>query len=181
MPGQGGAVGELAAAARRSQLISPLSISLRCERTFSQRCIHQCILRSPRRAHSSRCIHNQAGPGCYSSARRSTYRMIKACAGMRARLEDSAKGWCYLATAQHSDRVDLQVYRDAWHSELLSTEDNVHIRSFSPSTVESALMTKVASPRSIRNIGAVRNSRYGQGLFGCIQCFRVRRRPAGLP
>jgi hypothetical protein len=84
--------------------------------------------------------------------------MIKACAGMRARLEDSAKGWCYLATAQHSDRVDLQVYRDAWHSELLSTEDNVHIRSFSPSTVESALMTKVASPRSIRNIGAVRNS-----------------------
>ena len=119
-------MGELAAAARRSQLISPLSISLRCERTFSQRCIHQCILRSPRRAHSSRCIHNQAGPGCYSSARRSTYRMIKACAGMRARLEDSAKGWCYLATAQHSDRVDLQVYRDAWHSELLSTEDNVH-------------------------------------------------------
>ena len=45
---------------------------------------------------------------------------------MRARLEDSAKGWCYLTTAQHSDRVDLQVYRDAWHSELLSTEDNVH-------------------------------------------------------
>ena len=45
---------------------------------------------------------------------------------MRARLEDSAKGWCWLPTAQHSDRVDLQVYRDAWHSELLSTEDNVH-------------------------------------------------------
>ena len=54
------------------------------------------------------------------------YRMIKACAGMRARIEDSAKGWCYLSTAQHCDRVDVQVYRDAWHSELLSTEDNVH-------------------------------------------------------
>ena len=52
--------------------------------------------------------------------------MIKACAGMRARIEDSAKGWCYLSTAQHCDRVDVQVYRDAWHSELLSTEDNVH-------------------------------------------------------
>ena len=68
VPGQGGAVGELAAAARRSQLISPLSMSLRCERMFSQRCSHQRRT-CPRRNHrlSSRT------PCCSASARSSTF------------------------------------------------------------------------------------------------------------
>jgi hypothetical protein len=54
------------------------------------------------------------------------YRTIKEAAAIRGRLEDSAKGWCYIKTAQHSDRVDQDIYREAWHSEQLSTEDNVH-------------------------------------------------------
>ena len=54
------------------------------------------------------------------------YRVIKQAAERRGKLEDSAKGWCAITTAAHRDKVDMQIYRDFWHSELASTEDNVH-------------------------------------------------------
>ena len=54
------------------------------------------------------------------------YRVIKQASERRGKLEDSAKGWRAITTAPHSDKVDVQLYRDFWHSDLASTEDNVH-------------------------------------------------------
>ena len=54
------------------------------------------------------------------------YRVIKQASERRGKLEDSAKGWRAITTAPHSDKVDVQLYHDFWHSDLASTEDNVH-------------------------------------------------------
>ena len=42
----------------------------------------------------------------------------------RRELEDRAGGWRRVRTAEHRDRIDWGPLKEAWHMDLLSTEDN---------------------------------------------------------
>ena len=49
---------------------------------------------------------------------------------MRGELEDRARGWRRIVSSGHADKVDGAIISRAWHSELLSAEDNMHKESY---------------------------------------------------
>mmetsp|Transcript_25121 Transcript_25121/g.84672 ORF Transcript_25121/g.84672 Transcript_25121/m.84672 type:complete len:446 (+) Transcript_25121:833-2170(+) len=58
------------------------------------------------------------------------YRVIKQATQLRGELEDRARGWRRITSSGHKDKVDGAIIAEAWHSELLSSEDNVHKTSY---------------------------------------------------
>ena len=52
------------------------------------------------------------------------YRALHRGSDQRRELEDSAMGWRRVSTAGNKDKVDYGPLKEAWHSDLLSTEDN---------------------------------------------------------
>lgn len=57
-------------------------------------------------------------------------RVINRALDMRGELEDRAQGWRRIVSNGHKDKVDGAIISEAWHSELLSSEDNMHKRSY---------------------------------------------------
>lgn len=49
---------------------------------------------------------------------------------MRGQLEDRANGWRRIKSSGLQDNVDGAILSEAWHNELLSTEDNFHKQSY---------------------------------------------------
>ena len=52
------------------------------------------------------------------------YRQMHRGSDERRELEDRVGGWRRVRTAEHSDRIEWGPLKDAWHTDLLSTEDN---------------------------------------------------------
>mmetsp|Transcript_51606 Transcript_51606/g.110249 ORF Transcript_51606/g.110249 Transcript_51606/m.110249 type:complete len:143 (-) Transcript_51606:129-557(-) len=52
------------------------------------------------------------------------YRQLHRGSDYRRKLEDSACGWRRVKTSEHDDKVNFGPLKRAWHSDLLSTEDN---------------------------------------------------------
>lgn len=56
--------------------------------------------------------------------------MLNTAISIRGDLEDRAKGWRRIQSKGHCDKVDGTIIAEAWHSELLSCEDNMHKQTF---------------------------------------------------
>jgi hypothetical protein len=52
------------------------------------------------------------------------YRQMHRGSDQRRELEDCVRGWRRIRTAEHTDKINWGPLKDAWHSDLLSTEDN---------------------------------------------------------
>ena len=63
-------------------------------------------------------------------------RVVKQAMRMRGELEDRAKGWRRIKSFGHADKVDGAIIAEAWHSELLSTEDNFHKQTYAVKQTE---------------------------------------------
>eukprot|EP00966_Prymnesium_polylepis_P275615 6368123-Prymnesium_polylepis.1 len=61
-----------------------------------------------------------------------SYRQMHRGSDQRRELEDRAGGWRRIRTAEHRDKIDWGPLKEAWHSDLLSTEDNQNKDMVSP-------------------------------------------------
>ena len=52
------------------------------------------------------------------------YRQMHRGSDQRRELEDRVGGWRSIRTAEHADKINWGPLKDAWHTDLLSTEDN---------------------------------------------------------
>lgn len=57
-------------------------------------------------------------------------RVVKQAMLLRGELEDRSKGWKRITSKGHFDKVDGAIIAEAWHSDLLSTEDNFHKQTY---------------------------------------------------
>lgn len=49
---------------------------------------------------------------------------------MRPYLEDRAQGWQRIKSSGHQDKIDGTIIAEAWHSDLLSCEDNQNKQTY---------------------------------------------------
>ena len=61
-----------------------------------------------------------------------SYRQMHRGSDERRELEDRVGGWRRVRTAEHGDKIDWSPLKDAWHTDLLSTEDNQNKDMVSP-------------------------------------------------